>query len=95
MSDLAVVTGAGRGIGREIAHAFAGAGFDLVLAARSTEELEVVAGEVEEKGAKALVVATDLRRAGDIERLVRSSEDFGPVQVLINNSGIAGPSGLL
>ncbi|HUO47028.1 MAG TPA: SDR family NAD(P)-dependent oxidoreductase [Acidimicrobiia bacterium] len=95
MSDLAVVTGAGRGIGREIALAFAAAGFDLVLAARSTGELEVVAGEVVEEGVKALVVATDLRRTGDIERLVRSSEDFGTVQVLVNNSGIAGPSGML
>ncbi|HKX75080.1 MAG TPA: SDR family NAD(P)-dependent oxidoreductase [Acidimicrobiia bacterium] len=97
MSDrpLAVITGAGRGIGREIALALSAAGFELVLAARSVEELEAVAGEVADRGGQAWVVPTDLREEADVEQLALEAQERGPVEVLVNNSGIAGPSGML
>jgi NAD(P)-dependent dehydrogenase (short-subunit alcohol dehydrogenase family) len=92
---VAVVTGAGRGIGRQIALAFAGAGYDLVLAARSTDQLEEVAGEVGEIGTEALVVPTDLREEDAITELARAAADFGTVSVLVNNSGVGGPAAML
>lgn len=97
MSDLplAVITGAGRGIGREITLALAQAGYEVVVAARSVEELEAVAGEVADRGGQAWVVPTDLREEADIEQLALEAQERGPVEVLVNNSGIAGPSGML
>jgi len=92
---VAVVTGAGRGIGRHIALAMAAAGHDLVLAARSAGELEAAAAECRKSGSDTLIVSTDLRQADQVERLVAAAADFGPVATLVNNSGIAGPSGLL
>jgi NAD(P)-dependent dehydrogenase (short-subunit alcohol dehydrogenase family) len=92
---LAVVTGASRGIGRQIALAMAAAGHDLVLASRSSDDLEVVAAECRMGGAETLIVPTDLRQPDQVDRLVAAAVAFGPVSTLVNNSGIAGPSGLL
>jgi len=92
---LAVVTGASRGIGRQIALAMAAAGHDLVLASRSSDDLEVVAAECRMGGAETLIVPTDLRQPDQVDRLVAAAAAFGPVSSLVNNSGIAGPSGLL
>lgn len=92
-NTVAVVTGAGRGIGRAIALAFGKAGSDVVLAARSIGALEAVAGEVEAMGRRALVVPMDLRDHNSIRALAeRSLEEFGHVDTLVNNSGVAGPS---
>ena len=92
---LAVVTGASRGIGRQIALAMAAAGHDLVLASRSSADLEAVAAECRMGGAETLIVPTDLRQPDQVDRLVAATAAFGPVSTLVNNSGIAGPSGLL
>lgn len=92
---LAVVTGGGRGIGRAIAKALAGEGYNLVLAARSESELKAVAKECESLGAQAAVVPTDLRISAEIDELVGATRDLGVPEVLVNNSGIAGPSGML
>lgn len=92
---VAVVTGGGRGIGRSIARALAVAGYDLVLAARSHDELEAVAAECRAMGAEVLTAPTDLRLREHIERLASSARAFGPIEALINNGGIAGPSGYL
>ena len=87
----AVVTGAGRGIGREIALALASAGADVVLAARSVDALESVAEEVADRGGSALVVPTDVTRPVDIDRLVGATANrFGGADIVVNNSGIAG-----
>jgi 7-alpha-hydroxysteroid dehydrogenase len=67
---VAIVTGAGRGIGRALALALAGAGADVGLAARSAEEIEAVADEVEAVGRRALAVPTDVTQEADVERLV-------------------------
>ena len=90
---VAVVTGAGRGIGRVIAETLAREGAHLVLAARSVERLEEVRAAVEAHGREALVVPTDLGDRGQVTALARAArERFGDVDVLVNNSGIGGPS---
>lgn len=86
---LAIVTGAGRGIGKAIALAFAREGANLVLAARTNSEVEDVAGEAHELGAKALPLATDVTSWRDIKKMVkRSIEEFGRIDVLVNNAGL-------
>ena len=93
--SVAVVTGGGRGIGRSIARALSAAGYDLVLAARSASELEAVASDIEETGGQALSVPTDLRDRAQIDRLAETAIGIGPVELLVNNSGIAGPQGMM
>ena len=93
---VAVITGAGRGIGRAIALAFAREGAMLGLAARSEAELEDAVGAVSELGAEAIAVPTDVTSAEDTERLARRVvERFGRIDVLVNNAGISGPVGPL
>ncbi len=90
---VAVVTGAGRGIGRAIALAFACEGADLVLAARSVDKLNEVAAEVQAIGRQTLVVPTDVSSEDDVTNLRdRTLEAFGRVDILVNNSGVGGPS---
>jgi NAD(P)-dependent dehydrogenase (short-subunit alcohol dehydrogenase family) len=93
LDKIAVITGGGRGIGREISLACAKAGADLVLAARSVETLEETRAEVETVGRQALVVPTDLRQAESVSHLAeRTLTHFGRVDILVNNSGVGGPS---
>ena len=93
---VAVVTGAGRGIGREIAVTLAREGADLVLAARNEAALQETRTLVEGLGRKGLVAVTDISRAESVERLAqRTLERFGHVDVLVNNGGIGGPSAAL
>ncbi len=90
---IAVVTGAGRGIGREISLTLGSEGADVILAARSVETLEQVSRELESIGRRSLVVATDLRDPDSIGRLAdQTLKTFGCVDVLINNAGISGPN---
>lgn len=92
--QTAIVTGAGRGIGAEIADRFAEAGADVVAAARSTDEIEAVAEAVSaEHGVEAIAVPTDLRNVNDIDSLVEKAvEAFGVPEILINNAGANLPS---
>lgn len=85
---VAIVTGAGKGIGRGIALAFAEAGADVVCAARTQGDIDAVADEVRRRGRRALAVHTDVMRTEDLEALVRATlEEFGRVDVLVNNAG--------
>lgn len=85
--ETAIVTGAGRGIGEEIANHFGAAGADVVLAARTPSEIEATAEDVEEHGVSALPVPTDLGDADDIEALVEATEaEFGAPDILVNNA---------
>ena len=85
---VAIVTGAGRGIGRATALALAREGADLALAARSLAELEAVAGEVRTLGRQALAVPTDVASEVEARALVdRTLAAFGRLDVLVNNAG--------
>ena len=93
---VAVVTGAGLGIGRGIALGLAEAGADLVLAARTEADLDEVAHEVESRGRRALVVPTDVTDSAGLENLVaRTVTEFGRLDVLVNNAGGAMPRAAL
>lgn len=86
---VALVTGASSGIGRATALALAGAGCDVVLAARRERLLESLAREVEARGRRALAVRCDVTSAEDVTALVRSVElRFGRLDLLVNNAGV-------
>jgi len=84
----AVVTGAGRGIGRQIALNFAELGADLVLAARTGNEIDAVAGEIQAMGRRAVAVTADM---GDLEQglglIDRAIAALGKIDVWVNNAG--------
>jgi 3-oxoacyl-[acyl-carrier protein] reductase len=85
---VAIVTGAGRGIGRAIALALSRAGARVALAARSEAELRAVAEEIRSHDGDALVVPTDVTREDEMERLVKQTlQEWGAIDVLVNNSG--------
>jgi len=85
---VAVVTGAGRSIGRGIALGFAEAGADIVCAARTTSEIESVASEVRNLGRRAIAVPCDVREAEQVDNLVtKAIEEFGRIDILVNNAG--------
>lgn len=94
--QIAVVTGAGRGIGARIAIRLAEQGADVVLAGRDIEALTTTAREVEGCGRQAMPVVTDLRVPHDVDSLAeRTLAEFEHVDLLVNNSGVGGPSGVL
>jgi 3-oxoacyl-[acyl-carrier protein] reductase len=91
---VALITGGGRGIGRAIALAYAAEGARVVIASRSTSQLDEVAAEIATEGGEVLAVPTDLRIETEVENLVRQTVDrFGRIDILVNNAGI-NPRGL-
>ena len=85
---VAIVTGAGKGIGAAIARAFAEVGASVVLGARTEADLDAVAADIEAMGSRALVVPTDVMDAEQLERLAsRAMEEFGRIDILVNNAG--------
>jgi 7-alpha-hydroxysteroid dehydrogenase len=89
---VALVAGAGRGIGAGIAQAYALAGADVALVARSAAELEKVAVAVRALGRSALVVPTDLTEVSRAGELVeRTVTEYGRLDILVNNAGGAKP----
>jgi NAD(P)-dependent dehydrogenase (short-subunit alcohol dehydrogenase family) len=101
LGQVAVVTGASRGIGRAIAIDFAGAGADVVVTARSSEgapsklpgTIEDTAREVEALGRRALAVPMDVSNEEQVKEMARRTFDaFGRCDILVNNAGISFPS---
>lgn len=87
MGGIALVTGAGRGIGRGVAQRLSADGYRVALTARSTDELAVTAGGC---GGETLVVPADLVGAGAVDEVVGAVEErWGPVEVLVANAGVA------
>ncbi len=86
---VALVTGAGSGVGRASALALAKAGFSLVLAGRRAAALDETARAIEESGGRALAVPTDIGDPAQVKRLFeKTRETFGRLDVLFNNAGI-------
>ncbi|MGC5259181.1 SDR family oxidoreductase [Gordonia sp. DT218] len=93
---VAVVTGAGRGLGAAIAVAFAEAGADLVISARNEGELDKVAARIREVGRRAKVVAADLSDLDAVAGLAQTAVDeFGRLDIVVNNVGGALPRPLM
>ncbi len=92
----AIITGAGRGIGAAIAKALAANGVNVVLGARSGQEIEAVAKEIASAGGKALAVACDVADYAAVQKLVAAGEKhFDGIDILINNAGVIDPIGRL
>jgi 7-alpha-hydroxysteroid dehydrogenase len=94
--QVAIITGAGRGIGAGSAAVLAECGADVVIAARTTEQLDEVAGVVASYGRRAHIVACDLSDLEAVARLADEAKDaFGRIDILVNNVGGAMPTPLL
>ena len=86
---IAIVTGASRGIGWEIALGYAGEGADLVVCARDAQRLDQLVGRLQELGRRAIAVPADVSREEDVARVVdRALAEFGRIDVLCNNAGV-------
>jgi NAD(P)-dependent dehydrogenase (short-subunit alcohol dehydrogenase family) len=89
---VAIVTGGGRGIGRAIARRFAAEGASVLIAARTEVELRAVVAEIAQPGGRAAYVGADVSRETECAHIVAvAREQFGPVDVLVNNAGHYGP----
>ncbi len=92
----AVVTGAGRGIGRAVALELARAGASVVLAAQTETQIQAVEAEIRAAGFEALAVPVDISTAVGAAGLFQSAQDWkGQPDVLVNNAGIRGPVGFI
>ncbi len=84
----ALVTGASRGIGAAIARAYAECGADVAVTARTTADLEELAGKIEATGRRGVPITCDVTKTDDIHRCVEKTlEELGGIDVLVNNAG--------
>ena len=91
--QVAIVTGAGKGIGRACALALAQAGADLALTARTQADLDALAEEIRAMGRRAITVAGDVSDESVLDTLVRRTvAELGKISILINNAGGSGPN---
>src|SRR5882757_8082621 len=91
---VALITGAGRGIGRAIALAYAAEGAKVALTARTVSELNLVVGEIRKAGGTALALPADLSDPVVPKTLVGEVESkLGPIEILVNNAGIGSSAG--
>lgn len=94
--QAAIVTGAGRGIGAAVALGLAEAGADVVLAARSIDQLDIVARQIRDMGRRALVIPTDVVDNDAVAALAGATvEEFGRIDIVINNAGGTAPRAFL
>jgi 3-oxoacyl-[acyl-carrier protein] reductase len=86
---VALITGASRGIGLAVARSLAGLGAKLAVCARDPERLERAGTSLKQVGASVVTIPADVRRASEIESLVRKTEQLlGTIEILVNNAGI-------
>lgn len=84
----AIVTGAGRGIGKAIALALAEAGADVVVTARTVAEIEATAAEIRVTGRKSLAIPADVRESNQVANLIdRTVSEFGHLDIMVNGAG--------
>lgn len=94
--QVALVTGAGRGVGRAIALALSDAGAAVAVCARSEGEVTHVAGEIADRGEQALAIRCDVTHRQDVEGMIAAVEEaIGPIDLLVNNAAQFGPVGPL
>ena len=87
-NKTAIITGGGRGLGEQIARAFAEAGANIVLCSRKVEACQSVCDELEKEGTKTLALPCDVTKEEDVEAVVNQTvETFGRIDILVNNSG--------
>src|SRR4030042_344784 len=90
---VAIVTGGGKGIGKAISKAFISEGAAVVIAATTLSKLEEAVKEYEAMGGRALAIQTDVTDEKQVARLAsETAKSFGKIDILVNNSGIAGPT---
>jgi 7-alpha-hydroxysteroid dehydrogenase len=86
--QVAIVTGSGRGIGAATALAYADAGADVVVSARSVDQIEATAEQVRARGRRAIAVPCDVLEADQRAQLVEAAlDEFGRLDILVNNAG--------
>ena len=86
---VAIVTGGGQGIGEGIALTLAEAGADIIVAARTLEQLEQVALKIRCLGRKCLPIPTDVTSEGQVENMVQTTiSEFGKINILVNSAGM-------
>jgi NAD(P)-dependent dehydrogenase (short-subunit alcohol dehydrogenase family) len=89
---VAIVTGAGRGMGSHFARALARYGADLVICSRTRAELEKVAAEIGQLGRRVLIQQLDVTKSSDIQATVEAAvKEFGKIDILVNNAGLGVP----
>ncbi|MGD0854558.1 MAG: glucose 1-dehydrogenase [Dehalococcoidia bacterium] len=87
-SRVAIVTGAGRGIGKAIAMGMAEAGATVVVAARTREQVEATAAAINESGGKSLAITADVRNKEKVDYLINETlGKYGRIDILVNNAG--------
>lgn len=90
---VAIITGGGYGIGKQIALAYARAGAKIVVAARTLKPMEETVAEVKKLGAEASLVRADVSREADCALMAEHAlKGFNRIDILVNNAGIAGPT---
>ena len=85
--QVAIVTGAGQGIGRAIAHRLARDGFAVAIADINTATLNSVKEEMESFGAKVMALTADLTKMDEVKKVIDLSADWGQITALVNNAG--------
>ena len=94
--QVAIVTGGGRGIGREISLELAKHGAKVVVTSRTQEQVQSVVEQISDLGGQALGASLDISNEQDVEQLVKLTEDaFGTPEILVNNAGIRGTVGFI
>ena len=87
-NKIALITGSGRDIGRGIALCMARAGADIVVTARSVEQIEQTASEIRALGRKAIAIQFDARESEQVSSMAEKAlEEFGKIDIWVNNVG--------
>src|ERR1700693_3708416 len=90
---VAIITGGGYGIGKQIALKYGAAGAKILIAARSIDPMKQTCAELEKLGARAIQISTDVSKEADCAKMAAETvKAFGRIDILVNNAGISGPT---